>query len=82
MMYGHQVDRGWSTGGLVLGMLISAVAGASLGLLFAPQRGSDARRTLAGVATRVRSRLEIAGWVEPRVAGDRLARPSQDVEGV
>jgi hypothetical protein len=72
MMYGHQVDRGWSTGGLLLGMLLAAAAGASLGLLFAPREGRDSRRTLVDVAARVKSRLGIAS-PRPRAIEGRFA---------
>jgi hypothetical protein len=64
MIYGHQFDRGWSTREVCVGAAVAAVVGAGIGLLFAPQRGTDARRSLGNAASRLRMRLE-AGRQSP-----------------
>lgn len=38
MIYGHEIDRGWSTGGVIVGVAVGAVIGAGLGVLLAPRR--------------------------------------------
>lgn len=57
MIYGHQATRGWSTSGVCVCVACAAAVGAGLGLLFAPQRGTDSRRTLGDAATRLRDHL-------------------------
>jgi gas vesicle protein len=58
MIYGHQRDYGWSRSGLLVGMMVGAALGAGLGLLFAPQLGTETRRSLARAGRRMRDSLE------------------------
>ena len=53
MIYGHQCEPGWSTRRFCVSMTLATALGAGLGLLFAPQRGSDTRHSLGAAVTRL-----------------------------
>jgi gas vesicle protein len=79
-------DEGRGLGGFAAGVLVGAVLGVGLGLLFAPERGDATRRRLRKRLARLRERaeggLETAGKRTRKELDRRRQRMEQALERV